>query len=472
MTPYTSLGAASGAAIALLAPLASAGFVLDGKTDEWSADVLVAVDDEHLYLRVPFENVRAIYDEAQPTRVALDLDMDSSTGRQGGVIGVELQLSFTIAEGRWGPGRSLVITAYDEDGDDTELEAEVTRPLVAPTHASDAYEVRIARSAHPLLEDAGWGRALISLPPSGRGDEGKVMLESFERPAMVPGGMVDTEVPAKEEDSVRLIAHNVLWSNPEETAAPFSRMYQALDADIYLIQEWGRDDWSEQYERDLEAWFAAHVDPEATWTAVRSEAQGVAVVTPHPVRAVGPRDIRTTSLTRWDFPVRLVSAVVETPHGPFVVGSIHLKCCGMLGTPEDQRRFDEARAIKAEMGALAAAAGPNAVVVLGGDYNHNGHPLVAETAIDGLDADGSPLTLAETLVLGENAVYTWGGPTRGYRRSLLDFIAYADSMADVTAAFVLDTTILSSRSLAEMGLEPTDTDASDHLPVVVDLDPR
>lgn len=40
-----------------------------------------------------------------------------------------------------------------------------------------------------------------------------------------------------------------------------------------------------------------------------------------------------------------------------------------------------------------------------------------------------------------------------------------------TGAFVLDTSRLGERSLARLGMDSTDTDASDHKPVVVDLVP-
>jgi hypothetical protein len=87
-----------------------------------------------------------------------------------------------------------------------------------------------------------------------------------------------------------------------------------------------------------------------------------------------------------------------------------------------------------------------------------------------LDADGSPLTIARPAVLGdEELFYTFG--IRGLR-SRLDYITYSDNSLKVVNAFVLDTAILDPASLKAMGLEPDDSAATDHLPVVLDLSPR
>ncbi len=62
--------------------------------------------------------------------------------------------------------------------------------------------------------------------------------------------------------------------------------------------------------------------------------------------------------------------------------------------------------------------------------------------------------------------YTFG--IRGLR-SRLDTITYSDNSLEVVNAFVLDTAILDLEVLDAMGLEPADSAATDHLPVVVDL---
>ena len=54
----------------------------------------------------------------------------------------------------------------------------------------------------------------------------------------------------------------------------------------------------------------------------------------------------------------------------------------------------------------------------------------------------------------------------------LDYIVYSDSTAEMRQSFVLDTAILSDAALDAAGLRRSDSLASDHLPVVLDIVPR
>lgn len=473
------------ALLAILIPISARADIdvrLDGVADEWPQGVHAAADAEFMYFRLPFPELRALLAEDKPVSIRVDLDDNEATGKSNGGLGVDLEISLRHRESWRDP--FFFATVFDRGGEATEIDFAKVEPLLQPNHASKSFEIRIRRDAHPTLMESGRARGVITMTEAQRVRvEAVTVWETVsvpfeaEFPVGSPVRPVEATLPVKQDGSVRIVAHNVLWSNPDENPEPFARMYKALDPDIYLIQEWGRGPGSPEYERTLEDWFRTHVDGSRDWTAVRSVGWGVAVVTHHPVIGRGPTEIKTETLTRWDFPVRFAGAAVITPDGPFAVGSIHLKAGGSLDTPEDQRRFDEAREIRGVMQRLAliaeGAPGDDApVTVLGGDYNHNGHPKVPANAIRGLDIDATPLTMAYTPVLGTDSRYSFGGPAYGHRRSFLDYIAYPDARAEVTAAFVLDTEILSDSSLAGMGLERSDSSAADHLPVVVDLDPK
>ncbi|MEO0631106.1 MAG: hypothetical protein AAFY46_10310, partial [Planctomycetota bacterium] len=66
---------------------------------------------------------------------------------------------------------------------------------------------------------------------------------------------------------------------------------------------------------------------------------------------------------------------------------------------------------------------------------------------------------------------TFGRPGMNNVRTRLDWIAYSDSTLNAISAFVIATARVDAPSLASMGLVSTDSAASDHLPVVVDLVP-
>jgi endonuclease/exonuclease/phosphatase family metal-dependent hydrolase len=453
---------------------------LDGVVQEWPRGVHAVADAEFLCFRLPFDELRNLLTAGKPVLIALDLDADASTGVERAGMGVDFEISLRHRESWRDPW--FFATRF-EGGRVMPVAFEALEPVAQPTCAAEAFELRIRRDADAALMDATRARGVIELTDArtvrnGRDERLEDVAIPFE--VALPRGTgvrpVEATLPPTPAGAVRVVSHNVLWSSPEKDPAPFARMYRALDPDVYLIQEWGRGRWSDAYEDELEAWFTAHVDPDRVWRAVRCEGWGVAVVTHHPVLERGPTEMRAETLTRWDFPVRFAGAVVRTPAAVLAVGSVHLKAGGELGSAEDQRRLDEAREIRGIMGLLASdaarAAGDLPVwTVLGGDFNHNGHPLVLDHPIGALDADGSGLTFAFTRVLGTRSRYSFGGPAHGHGRSFLDYIAYPDAAARVANAFVLDTEILSDASLGAMGLERGDSSGSDHLPVVVDLVP-
>lgn len=72
-------------------------------------------------------------------------------------------------------------------------------------------------------------------------------------------------------------------------------------------------------------------------------------------------------------------------------------------------------------------------------------------------------------------IYTWRDDTQGYPYGVLDRVLLTDSVAVASAAFVLNTTIMSGEQLRQTGLRANDVmldpakGIHDHLPVVVDI---
>src|SRR5262245_21368870 len=154
-----------------------------------------------------------------------------------------------------------------------------------------------------------------------------------------------------------------------------------------------------------------------------------------------------------------------------VTGCAHLKCCGTKDSPEDQARMAEARAINAAFASAAGALDKSAIRLLGGDFNLVGSRPPLDILRQGLDADGSDLGVIAPRVLGDSSLITWRDPASGYAPGRLDYMLVSNANAQVVNAFVLDTSRLSDESLAQMGLDRTDCDGSDHLPVIIDIKP-
>lgn len=455
---------------------------IDGSIDDWDTPGHVAASGSHLAMRFRTPDLRTLRRHAEEITIGLDLDDDTSTGNTAGpIVGIDLAIHIgQRREGRDAEGRRWrgpFVTKYDASGQSTDIYRDAASmelfAQVAPTHASHWHEVRLDRDAAdalelPALAAAGPGRAYVLATHRENQTSTVLVDEAYEQPAFAAVDTGDAVIPDKVDGAVRVMAINVLWGQPRENPEPFARVFDAIDADIYLIQEWERSPYTET---ELLAWFKKHINPDAAWSAmvtgVSGRGSGTAVVTAHPIVAKLPA-YSPVETERWDFPARIAGATIDTPSGRFVVGNVHFKAGGALDSLEDVRRRAEAMAVNRLLTGLSAATQPD-VVVFGGDYNLNGSTEIVELAVRHLDRDMSSLTVASPHVLGRpGLLYTHG---RSSSKNRLDFISWSDSTAAVTDAFVLDTQVLSAKALDAMGLQRDDTEATDHLPVVVDLLP-
>ncbi len=144
---------------------------------------------------------------------------------------------------------------------------------------------------------------------------------------------------------------------------------------------------------------------------------------------------------------------------------------GSAGSSEDQQRISEAGAINRSM-LEALSVEPVQMRIISGDLNLVGSRPPLDVLRNGLDADGSDLEIADARVLGDAAYTTWREDGNIFTPGRLDYAVYSGSAVRQARAFVLDARVLSDRALDIAGLDPTDTDASDHLPMVIDLMPN
>jgi endonuclease/exonuclease/phosphatase family metal-dependent hydrolase len=237
-------------------------------------------------------------------------------------------------------------------------------------------------------------------------------------------------------------------------------MLQALRPDVVLLQEWNRGT-----EADLKSWFSVHVDPSAEWNVRMLEQPadkpgltgGVAIVSRLPLSPAG-----ATPTVAGDT-VRSIAAKVRSPLGEIAVASIHLKCCGSASGTEEARRIAEAAAVHASIAGLRAN-----MIAIGGDYNLVGGRAPLDTLAQGLDAGGN-LEPAPAMLLGDRLMTTWRDDPSPFSAGRLDYVLTSPSTLGVPQTFVVDTRRLSDGALAMMGLDRTDSAASDHMPLVVDL---
>ncbi len=452
---------------------------LDGQITpgEWPGGIIARADHDNFYFRVPGAE-QPLQAGFATTTIWVDEDRDSATGvNPPGLpnFGADLIVHFSPPDPQKpnGVGSGARVERISPDGE-TELQTPARAGLLPlPTNAAAEHEVRVART-NPGADSP--ARALITRTSSNEHTAGggptivDIVPDRRRHPNPPRAAIIEKHARA----DVRIVSCNVLWASPLNNPAPFERIFAALAPDIILLQEWDLRDFDAPKitAHELATWFNDHLPALGPWHAAVSTARGVAIVARHPLEDVGLAPLSPTieangeELMRRN--VRLASAIVHTPSGDILAGSLHLKCCGAVGTSEDLKRIAESLAINTALRHKARDIKP-AALVLAGDVNLVGSQLPLELLRTGADLDGSNLTVAQPTITGDRAVYTWRDPKSNFPPGRLDYLLYSDHTASAQAAFILDCGALSDRDLRDLNLLRTDTSASDHLPTVIDL---
>lgn len=454
-------------------PLDDAGIRMDGQTEEWPPAVYLGGDAEHVYLRFKSRQPITLLAAPAPVTLKFDLDGNEHSGRTIGGLGVDLEIRFSETPPPGSRGPSIGVTAIEANGTRRELSAERIGLVTAPSHASEWFELRFDRGGElgeliaGSLADGGAVAAQV-VAGGGNAEQPDANVIPGVLPKRGSGSKADAVLPTVPEGGVRVASWNVLWDGPVERPESYGRVISALAPDVLLLQEWTR---AVPDESAIAAWLDEHAaHPAGAWNVEASEGWGVIVASPYPFAARGSQKLTTGGVGN-DYPIRFAAAAIKTPAGVGVFGTLHHKCCGGLGTDEDVRRLAEAVVLNTAMAELVEQTGAE-MVVIGGDYNLVGSLGVLTVGTAELDLDGTGLRVAEpTNLADERVMYTFGRPEQADLRSRLDYVAYSDSTVRPANAFVLETGLLSASSLKAMGLRETDSYASDHLPVVVDLVP-
>lgn len=436
---------------------------VDGDTSEWASGQLARADADWVYLRLAPDGPPAtLQSDAHETLIWFDTDSDATTGHTSEAgnepIGAEFQIVLSPARADGSPGNGTLVFAFDGEGVPEEIGHVGLGMHFSPTYASAEYELRVSRARLGLeageemtvvMSRAGWTQRVRVTGPA-------VEQAGDEWVAGAGPSWLDERVGL-----VRVMSWNVERGSPEHNPAPFGRVLKGLEPEVVLLQEWWEAD-----DATLERWMQRHASIEnSRWEAVAYADGGVSVLTRLPIVM---RLDETVGLPG-ERDVRFVGAVVESGNGPMLVGSLHLKCCGSLGSEEDLRRVREAEAISAYVTSVIDRMGVRTVVI-GGDFNLVGSRPPLDTLASGLDVDGGDLVVADPGHLRDRAVYTWRDASSSFSPGHLDYVLVGDAEAAIRRSYVLDTTSLDADTLETYGLRADDSVATDHLAVVVDIE--
>jgi thiol-disulfide isomerase/thioredoxin len=453
---------------------------LDGDLAEWQADQVSLATPEWIWFRLKLDEEATLQGGTHSTRIRLDLDAKPDTGRkdaanrEDAALGVDLEIWLNPpSDGKKKSRGGLEVRAFDDAGIFERVSHAAVDFAFAPSFAAREFEFRLARQT-TLQEPAGsryraatrLAAAIDVLAPDGaivtRGPRFQLELPPAGSPRRHDGA-----IPSRPDGAVRVLSWNVEWESPVANPAPFARVLAALSPDVVHLQEWKTS------EEDLVAWFSANAPSREPWRAHTFKPLGVSIVTRLPMTPLTREPILPAHEVdgKAKREIRFVAARIETPLGPLVTGSMHLKCCGSKDSYEDRVRIAEAEAIHAFLWRSLAGI-DDGKVILTGDMNLVGGYAPLATLGSRLDTDGSELAVADTAVLGDDAVYTWSEAKSPYSPGRLDYALYPDAALVAKQSFALDVARLSDGTRAAAKLEAGDAEASDHRPIVVDFAPR
>ena len=430
------------------------GFVLDGGLADWPAEEAVVVTGDAVLVRMAGVGERSLTGGPENVALLLDLDGAAATGAdltaEGGISGIDVRVDFNAVWPTPAPGergrRGSRVTGY-AGGRAFGIHQSVVDLHSAPTHAAEDFEVRLRpQFARPLPAATADARGIVLVQDRGSG-------RTVARGPVLRASAIDlpdppaAAIPEKPAGAIRVMSWNVLYEGPTVTPDPFARIIGATSPDMLLIQEWSRLPIDDALVR---GWLERHVG--GAWHVETSRAQGVAVASRFPILARGPDFPEATPENLDDEPARIAAALLDTPAGPLAVASAHLKCCGWLGSAEDEKRLAETAVAETIVRDLAGA-GP---AVVGGDFNLVGSIRPIRLDVNGLLAPARPV------VLGGRTLHTWRDAAQDFGQSRLDYLLAPPGT--IVQSFALD-----SARLAAEGVRPGDSAASDHLPIVADI---
>lgn len=292
---------------------------------------------------------------------------------------------------------------------------------------------------------------------------------------------------------VRIVTynHNRNFIDDPTTDAEFNRILVALDPDVVVMQEFvdtvSEADITNRFDSILP------IAGGGNWQAHLGLLGGIrtVIISRHPllmtrVDTNPASDTRGVTIALVDLPD------LDYPLDVYLMG-VHLKCCGNPGGSEDQQRQNSADAMANWLGDARGVARPsgenialpaNTPILMLGDFNMVGGPQPEMTLTTGDiqdegtygpdvkgDWDNTDVTDLMPTDPFTGDTFTWQGNGQ-FPPSALDRIFHTDSATTIANSFILNTDTMTGPALAAAGLQAGDTlpqNASDHLPVVVDL---
>jgi endonuclease/exonuclease/phosphatase family metal-dependent hydrolase len=454
--------------------------------------VQVRHDGDAVYLRLRLEHEVSLQSMPGTLVLLLDADGDPASGWAAhGMPGVDAALEFSpVWPDGMRAGVGLRIRAPGQDSTSL-VSANEAGLIVAPSHASEIFEMRIRRGG-PVPFGARMTARMVALDSAGAvADSLPVftvdLADPRPRPTPRGGGERDplARWPAAE---FRVVSWNVGRETMFEQPEAYGAILRPLAPDVLLLDEVAGGHSAEEVEALLNRilpgdvpWRAVYGTSGGTQRGVIA-ARGTAPVVaapfagtvPYPdsVLALLPADAspraREAMERRRAEGVPVLGAIVHIAGKRLLAVTVDLECCGGAGAPADRLRRMEALAVRQAVEATMRAGGVDGLLVTG-DLNLVGSEEPRDILSRELDVDGRWLVAAPPLRLDDVSQATWEWAGDRFTPSRLDYVLYSQASVGRVGGFVFRSGDLSPRWQALHGVTDETSRATDHLPVVTDL---
>ncbi len=473
----------------------------------------LAAQDDPLFLHflIDLGHTVTVQGMRGSVELVLDIDGDLATGAAyGGVEGADLVVILTrqAEPERDGYGAGVGIRRIEGGAPGEVEQASRVGLLVSPTHSSDRFEVRLDRAA---VAEATGQRAAVGpeavlagrlryLRAGAVVDETAVFRHTL---ATAPGeepALLGVDAVARVPGAFRVVAWNVSSMSFRNNQDAFRRVVAALAPDILLLDEIHFSVTPEdlaRFTRDLATegegwtwWLASGGGRQRTAVG----ASGREVKGEHGMGRIGypPGALEGWLAEVGDEPEvpgmapPPVLARVEAEGGLSATGAwvtvdgrdvlfvpVDLQSAGYDGSPQDRLRELQARTLNRVI-AAALDDRPGAGLVVAGDLNVVGSARPLNELRRGLGVGGRDLEVARLERLRDRSLATWRS-TWGedpFSPGRLDYLLYRGAVLRVERAFLFDAADLLAHARESLGILASDTEKSDHLPLVVDFGGR
>lgn len=472
------------------------GIVIDGRFDDWGLvertlidpvdalgetielrEVRLTSDGRFVHLLVDFGRTVNIQKLATAIHIVLDVDGDRSTGQLTfGLSGADLEIILsptTLLDRAERPSGVQLVS--------TDTNAPTLNPYdigftFGPTYASRRFEFRIERGAKPagiptVLAGGRMQGKIVCTDPEGSIIDQTGVFSSDLAPLRIADQTTTAELPAKSPGAgaLRLMSWNAANGSLFDKPEPFVRVLAAIDPDVIFLQELTDRSSAAQ----LESFLNQRLSSEALnqWHVVFGAGGGTlrcAVASRLPLESAEPFEL----LPYPDWPqrsLRVAGAVIKTANKRLLCVSVHLRCCGGIGSQQDFIRILEVETIREELRKLAESQTFDGVIVAG-DFNLVGSRRPLDLLTTHLDITSLSLIEAEPYQLDGLSNATWSDRAQPFAPGRLDYLLFSNRTMALRNTFVLDARDLNPDALPRLGLRSDDTaSASDHFPVVADV---